>query len=78
MDLMRTAYFGVGSGQADLPIIVLGIALAAFWVAMLVDAIRRDYSDSSMRIVWVMVILFMQLLGALVYFLFGRSTGTRK
>jgi hypothetical protein len=49
-----------------------------FWAIMLVDAIRREFSDSSMKLIWVLVIVLTQFVGALIYFFVGRSMGTRE
>jgi hypothetical protein len=54
---------------------ILGLAATIFWIVMLVDAIRREFSDSTMKIVWVLVIVFTHFIGALVYYFIGRPTG---
>ena len=54
---------------------ILSFAATIFWIVMLVDAIRRDFSDSTMKIVWVLVIVFTHFVGALVYYFIGRPTG---
>lgn len=56
---------------------VLAIAGVVLWVWALVDAIRNPALDDTMRIVWVLVILFTNLLGAIIYLLIGRSTQSR-
>lgn len=53
----------------------IGLALFAFWIWMLIDAVRRDFPGNE-KIVWILVIVLLQALGALVYFFVGRSRGT--
>lgn len=44
------------------------VFLFIFWIKMIVDCARRDFSNSSERIVWIIVIVFLQVLGALIYY----------
>jgi hypothetical protein len=52
---------------------IIGIVLC-IWA--LVDAIQNPALDGTMRIVWVLVILFTNVLGAIIYLAIGRSTRT--
>ena len=54
---------------------IFALAATVFWIVMLVDAIRRDFSDSTAKIIWVLVIVFTHLLGALIYYFVGRPSG---
>lgn len=55
------------------------LALVGFfvWVWALIDAIKNPALDSNMRLIWVLVILFANLLGALIYLVVGRSRATQ-
>jgi hypothetical protein len=58
-------------------IIVLGIASLAFWIWALVDAIRVPddrYYQSGTKLVWVLVIVLLQVIGAIVYLVAGRPS----
>lgn len=57
--------------------VVLAIAAVVLWVWALVDAIRNPALDDTMRIVWVLVIVFTGFIGAIIYLLIGRSTQSR-
>jgi hypothetical protein len=46
-------------------IILLGIA---FFIYMLIDAILRKYRNNSQKVVWIVVIVVLNLLGAIVYY----------
>ncbi|HLC52402.1 MAG TPA: PLD nuclease N-terminal domain-containing protein [Candidatus Nanoarchaeia archaeon] len=55
---------------------VIGIAGTIFWILMLIDCIRYERND---KLVWVLVILLTNLLGALIYyFVVKRSRKARK
>jgi hypothetical protein len=45
----------------------------AFWIWMLVDAIKNPKLDGTQRVVWVLVVLFLHVLGAAIYFFAGRQ-----
>ncbi|MGZ5327592.1 MAG: PLDc N-terminal domain-containing protein [Actinomycetota bacterium] len=54
---------------------ILGIAALGVWIWALVDAIQVP--DDSMyragtKLVWVLVIVFLQVIGAVIYFAIGR------
>ena len=51
------------------------LAASIFWLWMLIDAIRRDFADPIMKVVWIVVVLFGHLLGAIVYYFAGRERG---
>jgi hypothetical protein len=66
------APFAVGGGML-LVILVLGIIGLGIWLWALIDAIQNPALDPTMRIVWILVIVFTQWLGAVIYLLVGRS-----
>ncbi len=53
-------------------LVLLAIAATVFWVWMLVDVVT-SHRDPAEKIVWVLVILFTHVLGALIYFFAGRE-----
>lgn len=57
---------------------LLMLALSAFWVWMLVDVIKRDFKDSNEKIIWVLVIIFTHLIGAVLYYLIVKKGEMRK
>lgn len=58
------------TGIIFLVLLVLAIIVLcfAFWIWMLVDSIKRNYKEDSMRIVWVLVIIFTGIIGAIIYY----------
>jgi len=53
---------------------LLVVAASIFWVWMLVHAITNKQLSDTDRIMWVLVVLFLHLLGALIYFFVGRTS----
>ena len=66
----------VGFGIVWVLMFILGIAALGVWIWALVDAIQNPDLDSTMRIVWVLVIVFTQIIGAIIYLAIGRSRRT--
>src|SRR5258705_11751 len=53
--------------------LLVAVAWIGVWIWALVDAIRNPALDSTTRLIWVLVILFAQVIGAVVYLAIGRS-----
>jgi len=51
---------------------IFGILILIFDVAAIVDAIRSKISIEK-KILWILLILFLPVLGMILYFLLGRS-----
>lgn len=43
---------------------------AAFWFWMLIDCVTRKFKKNTTKVIWVLVIVFGNIVGALVYFFF--------
>jgi flagellar basal body-associated protein FliL len=54
-------------------IALIGLALGAFWIWMLVDSITNKKLPEAQRAIWALVIIVVGLVGALIYFFVGRS-----
>ena len=72
------APFFVGLGLLWILMFLLALVALGVWIWALVDAIKNPALDSTMRIVWVLVIVFTQIIGAIIYLAIGRSMGTRR
>ena len=44
-----------------------------FWIWMLIDCIQNPRLSSNERIIWILVVVFLHVLGAFIYFLAGRK-----
>jgi len=60
--------------MAILTFIGAGILIAAvlsifiFWLAMLIDCCRRKFNKGIERIIWLLVLIFTNLIGTLIYY----------
>ncbi|MEK6859780.1 MAG: PLDc N-terminal domain-containing protein [Nanoarchaeota archaeon] len=65
MGLLALGVFGV-------LLVLLAVAIAiwafVFWILMIVDCATRKFKDSTERVVWIIVIVFLHIIGALIYY----------
>jgi len=59
-----------------MPLVIL--VLQVFWIWVLVDCAMKEASEGNTKIVWVIIILFTNLLGALIYFFIRRPERRRE
>lgn len=59
-------------------LIAIPVLLAAFWIWMLIDCITRNFSKSEDKIIWVIVIVFTTIIGALIYYFLVKNKKGRK
>ena len=43
------------------------------WIVALVDIVRSSFQESTNKIVWVLLVTFVPLIGAILYFIIGTS-----
>lgn len=56
----------------------VSLAMLAFWIWMLIDCIKHEPDEGNTKLVWVLVIIFTQLLGAIIYYFVQRRERLRK
>jgi hypothetical protein len=61
---------------ALLVLVPLALLSLVFWIWMLIHAIQNKGLTDTEKIVWVLVIIFLHLLGAVIYFFVGRPKAT--
>lgn len=66
------AFMGLG-GQELLFILLVLSVLFLLPIIALVDVIRSDFRGSNDKLIWVIVILFLNVIGALLYLVIGRN-----
>ncbi len=59
--------------------IILAVALVVLWLWMLIDCLKRPddkfaYGGNNAKIVWILVIIFTGLIGALIYYFLIKKT----
>ncbi len=52
---------------------LLAIVTTVFWIWMLIDCLMNPRLQGTEKLVWVLVILFLHVLGAIIYFVVGRQ-----
>ncbi len=56
--------------------ILLVVVASIFWIWMLIDCLVNPRLVGVEKLVWVLVIFFLHLLGAIIYFAIGRQRVT--
>ena len=56
-------------------IVAFGLASFVFWIWMIADCATNKSLDGTEKIIWLLVVIFLHLLGALIYFFAGRKKG---
>ena len=54
-----------------------GLCALTFWVWMLVDCLKHEASEGNEKIIWVLVIVLTNWIGALIYFFVRRPERKR-
>ena len=57
---------------------VLALAAFAFWIWMLIDAIKNLPSEGNTKLIWILVIIFAGVMGALIYYFVQRPKNPPK
>lgn len=57
--------------------VLFGLAAFAFWIWMLIDCVKNESSEGNDKLIWILVIVLLQGLGALIYF-FARRPARRR
>lgn len=56
---------------------ILGMVLMfgsfIFWAWALIDILKSDFKDSINKLIWLLVVFFLYVLGALLYIIIGRK-----
>ena len=54
---------------------IISLAACIFWIWMLIDAIQNKGLTDGEKIGWVLAVIFLHIIGALLYFFIGRPKG---
>ena len=72
--LAQSVDTGTGGLAIAALLALVGFAIFVLWLWALIHAIKNPRLDSTMRIIWVLVILFTSPIGPILYLLLGRGT----
>ena len=53
--------------------VLLGLLMQISWIWMLIDCIRNEVNKNNERVIWVLIMVFFNVLGAVAYFIFRYS-----
>jgi beta-lactamase regulating signal transducer with metallopeptidase domain len=61
---------GLVLGSVFMGLIFAAVSIIAFvfWIMMLVDVIKRNFKKSDEKVIWVLVVIFAGIIGALIYY----------
>ena len=70
-------YAFMGLGGQEIVLILMSLSLLGLGIVLpiiaLVDVIRSDFRGANDKIMWVVIILFLNIIGALLYLFIGRN-----
>lgn len=46
------------------------------WIYCVADVIRSDFKDSNMKLIWILILLFAQVVGLIAYLIMSKGTKT--
>ena len=49
-------------------IALIGALLFAFWIWMIIDCAKRNFRKDMDKVVWILVVVFLNVLGAAIYY----------
>lgn len=68
--------FFMGMGAFMLFWCIIGILLSIFWIWMLIDCLTSSMPATE-KVLWFLVIFFLHVLGAVIYYFVRRTGGPR-
>ena len=51
----------------------LGLAALGFWIWMIVDCLKKDFKNKNEKVIWALVIIIFNVIGAIIYFFVARD-----
>ena len=51
-------------------LVLIGLAIFSFvfWILMIVDIAKRDFKKENDKIMWILIVIFTGIIGALIYY----------
>lgn len=63
-------------GGTVLIFLIFGLLYLILWIYCLVDILRSNFKDPTMKLIWVVILLFAHGLGPLAYLILGKNSKT--
>ena len=64
-------------GPQEMIILLIGLFLFVLPVIALVDIIRNEFTGNN-KLIWVLIVIFFNILGSILYFLMGKNQKIEK
>jgi hypothetical protein len=61
-------------GTPELILVVLALAYPVLFIICLIDILRSEFKDSTTKLLWAMVVIFVPYIGSIIYLAIGRSS----
>lgn len=71
---MTTLFVQNMGGGVLILFLLFSIAYFILWVYCLVDAIRSDFKDPNMKLIWIVILLFAHGFGPIAYLILGKGS----
>ena len=53
--------------------ILLVLIVPVLWIWALISCLKSDFKDTTIKLIWVLLIILLPVLGAILYFAIGKS-----
>lgn len=57
---------------------IIGIGGTGFWIVMLIECATKEADTGNTKIVWIIILVFTHIIGALIYFFVRRPERVRE
>ena len=56
------------------PLAIYSLLFIGLWIYSILDVVSTEFKDSNMKLIWILIILFAPIIGAIVYLILAKST----
>ena len=53
--------------------LVLFACILSLWILALASILKSDFKDSTTKLIWILVVVFLPIIGSVLYFILGRN-----
>jgi hypothetical protein len=58
-------------------ILILSLGMVGFWIWTLIDLLRSDFEDENNKIIWLLLVIFLPVIGVILYWLIAPDQKTQ-
>ncbi|MFD2034057.1 PLD nuclease N-terminal domain-containing protein [Belliella marina] len=70
---MNLLFIGELGGRSLLILGFLSFVFFIFWVVTIIDIVKSTFQDPNMKLIWVLVVIFTNPLGTIIYWIVAPS-----